>query len=202
MLAALKPLSSVGQAMSRPRFFVLFAVVAVVACVWIGGAAPAVAQSNYPANATIEVRDENGNLVSASVGVEVGDPLSIFSTGWQANSDVQLEFFSDPINLGTARSDANGVVRATVRVPNVTPGVHTLRLTGIGADGRPRVAELPVRVVAASPGGGATSDRTGGVARTGASNVAEIAGAGFALVVVGAVLALAVRRNRAAHTPA
>jgi hypothetical protein len=43
----------------------------------------------------------------------------------------KAELHSNPIELGTFRSDANGDIHAAITIPsNVTPGVHTLHLYG------------------------------------------------------------------------
>lgn len=165
------------------------------------------AQTNYPATIVLEVRDENGNIITA--GVFVGDPMNIFSTGWQAGATITFTFFSDPIHLGTRVANASGEVRATFPVPDVEPGMHTLRLTGIGANGFDRTVDYPIRVLArGTQVGGVTQDRPaaasggGAFGRTGLDNVADIVGVGFALFAVGAVLVLAVRRSRDGAVPA
>jgi hypothetical protein len=171
------------------------------------------AQTNYPIHIGIEVRDANGNLITADTGLHVGDIMNIVSDGWFADSDVTFTFFSDPILLGVRKADAQGIVRAQFAVPNVEPGMHTLRLTGTGADGKPRTVDFPIKVIGDSVvagktldnvTGGATGSATGSSAfgKTGAAHAREIAAIGFALFAVGAALVLAVRRTRASHLPA
>lgn len=183
--------------MLRKLLFLAFAAILLMSSDVAG------AQTNYPVNATVEVRDANGNLITTEVGLFVGDPMNIVAGGWQAGATVTFTFFSDPIHLGTRVADGNGVVRATFPVPDVEPGLHTLRMTGIGADGQPRTVDWPVRVLArGTQVAGVTQDRPaaagsgGAFGKTGMDSVKEIVAAGFALVAVGAVLVLAVRRSR------
>lgn len=118
------------------------------------------AQSNYPTTTTIEIRDENGNLLTAK-GSTVGDPLSVFSDGWAVEVDVQATWFSDPIDLGKHKTDKKGELRFTFDTPDAppVPGVHTLRLEGTGANGEFRRVDAAVRV---EPKGGTTTTTTPG----------------------------------------
>ena len=176
----------------------------------------------YPAQASIEVRDANGNLVTADTGLHVGDPMHIFSTGWMPGSTVSFTFLSEPILLGTQIADSKGEVRAVYLVPNVEPGMHTLRLTGIGADGKARTVDYPIRVLPNTAVAGATQDNPGAAAgnvangftgsgvtngsangsgsfgKTGADHIRELVAGGIALLAVGAALVLGVRRTRRA----
>lgn len=122
------------------------------------------AQTNYPVQVTIEVRDSNGQDPSVGAGVAVGDPLNVRATAWLALSDVRAQFFSTPIELGTYKADKNGVLKFTFNVPNVEPGMHTLRLSGTGNDNKPRVVEAPIKVRAASTGTGAGAGTGNGTA--------------------------------------
>jgi hypothetical protein len=162
----------------------------------------------YPAQSSTVVRDANGNIVDGSRGLHVGDPMNIESTGWLPNSTVAFDFFSTVIHLGDVKADGVGTVRATFPVPNVEPGQHTLRLTGIGKDGKPRVVDYPILVIADSQvlgstlnnatGSGANSVASGSgfFGKTGLDRALDIAGVGLAFLAVGLVLTLAVRRSR------
>jgi hypothetical protein len=163
----------------------------------------------YPANSSIVVRDANGNIIDGTHGLHVGDPMNIVSDGWQPNSSVAFDFFSTVIHLGDVKADGAGVVRATFLVPDVEPGMHTLRLTGIGKDGQPRVVDYPILVLAnsavlgsslASTTGGASTGNSGFFGKTGLDRAMDIAGVGLALLAVGLVLTLAVRRSRHGNT--
>jgi hypothetical protein len=49
------------------------------------------------------------------------------------NADISLVLTSDPVNLGTARTDASGNFSFTVTIPtNTPPGNHTLTASGAG----------------------------------------------------------------------
>jgi hypothetical protein len=131
-----------------------FVLLVVGALLMLGGVARA--QTNYPTNATIEIRDENGRLVGEA-GVQTGDPLSVYSTGWAPLIDVQATWFSDPIDLGKHKTDKDGVLRFTFEVPDAPPipGIHTLRLEGLGANGQFRRVDSAIKVE--SRGGGTTT---------------------------------------------
>jgi hypothetical protein len=166
----------------------------------------------YPANSAIAVRDRNGNIVDGTHGLRVGDAMDIVSDGWQPNSTVSIDFLSTVIHLGDVAADASGVVRASFPVPAVEPGQHTLRLTGIGQDGQPRVVEYPILVLSdaqtsnvlgktlTNAGGGSGSGGSGFFGKTGLDHALDIAGVGLALLAVGLVLTLAVRRSRRSAT--
>jgi hypothetical protein len=194
--------------------FVLLMIAATLA---FGGVARA--QTNYPTEATIEVRDENGNLVGEA-GVFVGDPLTVFSTGWAINVQIQATWFSDPVDLGKHPTNDKGELRFTFTVPDVPPipGIHTLRLEGTGANGQFRRVDVAIKVnprpgsgtTTTIPGGGgvtptvlgSTLDNNNGgsgsaFAKTGAF-LARSAYVGFALLAVGAALYVAVRKRNIA----
>ena len=177
-------------------------------------AGAALAQTNpYPARQSTVVRDANGNIIDGTHGLHVGDMMNIVSDGWLPNTPVSFDFFSTVIHLGDVNADSGGTVRASFPVPNVEPGQHTLRLTGLGADGKPRVVDYPILVLPNSAVLGSSLDNaatggTGGLARsgsargsgffgkTGLDHALDIAGVGLALLAVGLVLMLAVRRSR------
>jgi hypothetical protein len=172
---------------------------------------PTTTVNPYPANSSMVVRDANGNIIDGTHGLHVGDPMNIVSDGWLPNSSVAFDFFSTVIHLGDVAADASGTVRATFAVPNVEPGQHTLRLTGIGKDGQPRVVDYPILVLAnssvlgqtlsnATSGSSSGSGGSGFFGKTGLDHALDIAGVGLALLGVGLVLTLAVRRSRGLST--
>lgn len=178
------------------------------------GTGGAVAQAQtYPVHATFEVRDANGNLITTDVGLYPGDPFSVVAGGWTVGTTVTVTFHSEPILLGALIADADGFVRATYRVPEVPPGIHTVRLQGTGTDGKPRTLEWAMRVLArpaaaGTPGGastnaarsaGSSGSRSSAFGKTGL-DAQEIAAFGFALFAVGAALVMAVRRQRVTAT--
>lgn len=165
---------------------------------------PTTTVNPYPVNSTFEVRDANGNLIDGTHGLHVGDMMNIVSAGWQPGSAVAFDFFSTAIHLGDVKADTGGVVRASYAVPQVEPGMHTLRLTGTGKDGQPRVVEYPILVIGNTAVLGRTltnatgsgSSNAGFFGKTGLDHAMNIAGIGLALLAVGLVLTLAVRRSR------
>ncbi|MDP1794132.1 MAG: hypothetical protein Q8K63_08340 [Acidimicrobiales bacterium] len=197
--------------------FKKFVLVAMGALLMLGGVARA--QSNYPVEATIEVRDENGQLVGEA-GVRVGDPLSVFSEGWAILVEIQATWFSDPVDLGKHKTDSGGDLRFTFEVPDAppVPGIHTLRLEGTGADGQFRRVDVAIKVTERAGAGGVTTTTLAGgagsnvlgsslnnsngasggsaFAKTGAF-LARSAYVGFALLMMGAALYVGVRKRNA-----
>lgn len=77
-----------------------------------------------------------------------GEEVVVRATEFGAREKVQLVLFAEPQVVRTVRADGEGVVEASVTIPERTPsGPHTLQLTGWC--GQVAVAEILV----ASPGG-------------------------------------------------
>ena len=110
----------------------------------LGVQSPVLAQTNYPASSSIELRDANGNLITSTTPTCPADGINVHSTGWLANSAVHATFHSDPVDLGSHLVAANGNLDFFFRVENVEAGMHTLRLEGFGADGHTRVVEASI----------------------------------------------------------
>lgn len=101
-----------------------------------------------------------------------GQSLTVSSTGWAPGSTVTIDFLSVPTRIGRATPDATGAFAVEVDVPRgATPGGHTIRLSGTGSNGQPRVAELAVTVVDEEDSDG-DSDGDGGVAGGGGGRLA------------------------------
>lgn len=208
--------------LSRPLAFLTVAT--VLALVSFGSATPAQAQSNYPVASTIIITDQNGNVVTGSTEVAVGQKLTVTSNGWMPNSDVSLSFVcgsAQPVALGTFKADGAGVVHEDFIVPGGSAGNCALRLSGLGSDGNARTVEAPILVkgsasaananpsgASATPSAAQAAGATRGAgpnvaaapfAKTG-SDVWRLAALGFALLAIGAVLVMAVRRGRGTHT--
>ncbi len=71
-----------------------------------------------------------------------GQLLQIIVDHFRANSPVTITLFSEPINLGTVQADATGRVDTSITVPDLSPGIHRLVLSGEGADGVQLTQEL------------------------------------------------------------
>lgn len=174
----------------------------------VAATGPAAAQTNYPAASTIELRDANGNLIDSTTPTCPEDGINVHATGWLANSSVHATFHSDPVDLGAHPANASGAVDFFFRVSNVVPGMHTLRLEGLGADNQPRVVEAsilcqcnpkpaqPVAVLGqsqnnvAGSAGTARGAPSGFFATTGL-DVTTLLAVGIDLLLIGAVLHLA-----------
>ena len=175
------------------KLLVLVAAVFVVATT--GGIAPAAnAQTNYPVEPTCELRAD-GHVVNATVGVEPGEQVTAPCTRWAPNSVVQITFFSTPIDLGRHQTDSQGILHFSFTAPNVEPGVHTVRFEGTGANGQPRVVNLPLRILGSEATGAPAGDASR-FAKTGPSHLKEMLEIGFALLAAGIALVIAVRRSR------
>ena len=146
--------------------------------------------------------------------------MTISGEGFLPSTTLTVTFESTPVVIGVVQADGSGRFTADVRVPvDATPGVHTIRATGMGADGRMQGPSALVTVrgevagatspppgvggAAAGPatarGGAAASPppaRRGAVAFTGA-DIALIAGAALFLVAGGAVILAAAGRRGA-----
>lgn len=208
-----------GTTNTRRSFLLVF-----LGGLWfLSGLGSASAQTNYPVEATIELRDSNGQLLDAFTSVCPADGVSVMATGWSANSNVHGTFHSDPVDVGFHPTDAQGVVRFTFRVADVQSGLHTLRLEGTGANGQPRAVEAsmvckcpqpPISGPVVTSGGGSgagtsvlgrTTDRgavnsnNGNLAfATTGANLRTLLWIGVDLLIVGYVIRVAQRKTRLA----
>jgi hypothetical protein len=144
----------------------------------------------------------SGGLAVSTSEASPGAEVTISGGGYAPNSDVTVTFESVPVVLAVVRADASGQFSARVRIPvDATPGTHTLRATGVDAQGRPRVLSATINVTGGqappagtTSGGGAGSHR-GALVRTGPATVVPVSIAGAALIAAGALLLLQVRRE-------
>ena len=82
--------------------------------------------------------------------------------GFAPLSDVTVTLRSDPVVLGTFKSDAQGRVRATVTLPsNVTIGNHSLAVAGLDPAGRAYAVTSPLVVAAPATTTTATTSPSG-----------------------------------------
>jgi hypothetical protein len=75
-----------------------------------------------------------------------GGELIVYGSGFAPNANVAIELHSDPISLGTARADANGMFTYRVTVPLGIVGVHHVVASGVGPEGTPVSVEALVTV--------------------------------------------------------
>lgn len=129
-----------------------------------------------------------------------GQTITITAGIFASGSTVTDTFFSQPVELGTATADADGIATLEGTIPlDATPGTHTITASGVAPDGSPLELSTTVTVLAdddgvEAPGAGGTS---GGLPRTGGESV-PIARIGAALLAVGGGLLFITRRRRAA----
>jgi len=138
-----------------------------------------------------------------------GQQMELVAEGFQPGETVAFYLHSDPVFLGTAVADANGVARLMATVPGDVPtGAHTVYATG-GTTGRwatlavqlavPAPTEVtPVSAPVAAAPAAVTPAATGAgeLAVTGSEGGALGLAAAF-LVAVGGALVLVTRRVRA-----
>ena len=72
--------------------------------------------------------------------------IAIIVGGFAPNSPIRITFYSEPIDLGVVIADANGEVEFDVQIPEVSPGVHRLQMSGVGAEGVQVIKELKIEI--------------------------------------------------------
>lgn len=101
---------------------------------------PALAQDYPPDAPSVAVSDTT---------VVAGETITVSSSGWLPGSDVTVTFLTTSEVLGTAEVGADGAFQTRVTIPSdASPGVHTLRVTGTGADGEPASVDIRITVEA------------------------------------------------------
>lgn len=84
--------------------------------------------------------------ISASVAAP-GALVTVSGDGFMPGAAITITFESTPVLIGVAVADASGRFTADVHVPaDATPGVHTIRAAGLGADGQMRVLSSLITV--------------------------------------------------------
>lgn len=130
-----------------------------------------------------------------------GQTITITAGVFAPGSTVTDTFFSQPVELGTATANADGVATLEGTIPlNATPGTHTITASGVAADGSPLEVSTTVTVLddddgVEAPGGAGAAG--GGLPITGSESL-PIARIGAALLAVGGGLLFITRRRRAA----
>lgn len=201
---------------TRPPFGVswLRRALSLLGALGLALAAPAAAQQYPPSEEALAISTSEASP---------GEAVTVSGGGFAAGSNVTITFESTPVVVGITRADGAGRFTTQVRIPlDATPGMHTLRATGVDPAGHPRVLATAIRVTGdlaqpalARPLGGATGDASGtssdsagrqsaaspasrsrGVAFTGSSMAVPVLVAAVALVAVGALLVLTQTRRR------
>ncbi len=154
----------------------------------------------------------NAGLLSASdTTVVPGQQISISGCGFAPNTRIEITFESVPqllrslLSLPTSSSTSESFSTDVVIPSDAPPGGHTLKASGLGADGGRLVLSIPVEVSdpdaslgggGSAAGGGRTASGSGSLARTGSGATLALLQAGLALVPVGAGLVAVVHRRR------
>ena len=155
-----------------------------------------------------------GALSVSDTTVVPGQQISVGGCGFAPNTRVEITFESVPqllrslLSLPTSSATSESFSTDVVIPSDAAPGDHTLKASGLAADGQGLlVLSTPVRVsdpdANASLGGGSTAAAGGGagrasgsLARTGSSATVALLQVGLALLLAGAGLVAVMRRRR------
>ena len=156
-----------------------------------------------------------GVLSASDTTVVPGQQVRIGGCGFAPNTRIEVTFESVPqllrslLSLPTSSATSESFSTDVVIPTDAPPGGHTLKATGLAADGRNLlVLSVPVEVLDpdASLGGGSTTavggrtaSGSGSLARTGSGATLALLQAGLALVLVGAGLVAVVHRRRSSQ---
>jgi hypothetical protein len=134
------------------------------------------------------------DLATPKAATAPGQQMELVAEGFEPGETVAFYLHSDPVFLGTAVADANGIARLLADIPaDVPAGAHTVIATG-GTSGR--WASLPV--VLAVPSATPADTPADDLAVTGAQSGALMAGA-WLLLLAGVGLVVVARRVRASR---
>jgi hypothetical protein len=79
--------------------------------------------------------------------IGLGGSLIVSGEGFRPLSTVSVQLHSTPVSLGSLTSDTSGSVDGSVKIPDsVAVGTHELELTGLNADGMPRLLTATVQI--------------------------------------------------------
>lgn len=105
-----------------------------------GGQASDIDVSDYFINAM----KDHAKAISANIitenAVTIGKTVYMFTPlglTFAANTSINILLYSNPINLGMYVVDGEGKFSQAITIPQITPGYHTLELSGTGSDGKP-----------------------------------------------------------------
>ena len=149
--------------------------------------------------------------------VAQGGKLNITGENFKAGSSATFTLHSEPVQLGTATADANGVVGLSVVLPSAIPaGQHRIIIDGVGLGGEAQQVSAPLTVTASAANTPATDQATAAgdptdpttaaesaaarndLANTGANNT-WLGGLAVLLLLAGATAFAATRRKSATH---
>ncbi|HEX2272940.1 MAG TPA: hypothetical protein VHG90_03590 [Acidimicrobiales bacterium] len=115
--------------------------------------APAAAPAPSPAPAPVAPApaaspDTESQAQVSDATVTPGEQVTVTGGGFAPNRDLRIDMDSDPVFLGTTRSDAGGRFTATVTIPlNASPGAHRIVVSGPGPGGGTHRSIATVNVV-------------------------------------------------------
>lgn len=167
--------------MNRQRTGLVLAVVTLLALT----AAPASAQDYPPEAATCQV---------TVVTPVPGQTITVSCNGWMPNGEVEVILLSEPQLLDVVQTDADGQLTEPITIPDVPPGDHTLRLSGVNDQGEPQTFDIALTVEA--PRGADDGDGGPGLATTGADSWPGVL-LGVGLLGAGGAAVYAARRRQA-----
>jgi LPXTG-motif cell wall-anchored protein len=151
-------------------------------------AAPAAAQQYPPA--------VNGLTINDTTPCP-GQVVTIEGRTFAPGGTATVVLTSDPVTLGSATADANGVIALGATIPADTPlGAHTLTATGPAPNGQMLALSLAIQVPAAGDCGARTA--AGALPRTGDDTSLPLAKVGLGLLAAGGIiLSMAAKRRKA-----
>lgn len=167
---------------------------AAVALTMLALAVPAGAQQYPPAVNSLTVSDTTPSP---------GQTITIVGRTFAQGATVEVTLTSDPVVLGSAQADADGVAALEATIPADTRlGTHTISAKGASPAGDELLLSVEIEVVpagAAGAGAGAGQPPAGDLPRTGDDSSLPLAKLGLGLAAVGGVItAVAAKRRKAA----
>jgi hypothetical protein len=127
------------------------------------------------------------------VGVS-GSTVNVSGSCWQSGAQITVTIQPGGVVLGTITASGAGTFSQNFAIPcSIGNGAHTISASGIAADGTSRTASTQITLSNCAVA-------AGNLAFTGSNSTFPFAATGVALVLVGSVLMVGMRRRRTAHT--
>lgn len=145
-----------------------------------------------PAFAQYPPEDAEAEVTVSTTTVAPGGTITVVGEDFLPGSQVNITLVETTEVLGTVTVRADGTFSTNVTLPaDLAPGTYTLRVSGVDADGEPRVIDTTITVVAAAaaPAPGTGLAATGGQFTVGSALAAL-------LLVIGGGALFASRRLR------